>query len=235
MAARTYPAIVPVLLSFVAGYVDSCTFLALFGFFAAQVTGSFVIAGAQLATHEGGVIAKVLAIPAFMLGVAVAVLIVRATEARVWAFRSSLILEALLLAVFLALGLYAGPFDDADNALGVLAGLSTAAAMGVQSALVRLVMRDVPQTNVMTGNSTQFAIDAADLLLGRLGIVSTSADMRRGQRHRIRVVGSMLLAFMLGAATGALAYRLFGLVCMAAAIAIVLGLIVWLMARNWKR
>jgi hypothetical protein len=45
------PTIVPALLSFVAGYVDSYTYLALFGLFAAQVTGSFVIAGAELIRH----------------------------------------------------------------------------------------------------------------------------------------------------------------------------------------
>jgi uncharacterized membrane protein YoaK (UPF0700 family) len=38
--------LMPVLLSFVAGYLDSYTYLSLFGLFAAQVTGSFVIAGA---------------------------------------------------------------------------------------------------------------------------------------------------------------------------------------------
>ena len=40
----TMPRWVPALLNFVAGYVDSYTFLALFGLFVAQVTGSFVTA-----------------------------------------------------------------------------------------------------------------------------------------------------------------------------------------------
>ncbi|MPZ39498.1 MAG: DUF1275 domain-containing protein, partial [Rhizobiales bacterium] len=35
------------LLSLVSGYIDSITFLALFGFFAGQVTGSYVVAGAE--------------------------------------------------------------------------------------------------------------------------------------------------------------------------------------------
>ena len=43
---RPMPPTVSLLLSFVAGYVDSCTFLA-FGLFVAQVTGSFVLIGAQ--------------------------------------------------------------------------------------------------------------------------------------------------------------------------------------------
>jgi hypothetical protein len=39
-----------------AGYVDSCTFLALFGLFVAQVTGSFVLADAKLVTGDQGVV-----------------------------------------------------------------------------------------------------------------------------------------------------------------------------------
>ena len=38
---------------------------------------------------------------------------------------------------------------------GILAGLFGAMAMGTQSVIVRLLMRGVPQTNVMTGNMTQ--------------------------------------------------------------------------------
>jgi uncharacterized membrane protein YoaK (UPF0700 family) len=76
MSAVAGPASLPrpvaPLLSFVAGYVDSITFLALFGFFAAQVTGSFVVAAAELVVDDRGVAAKMLAIPAFMVGAAFA-------------------------------------------------------------------------------------------------------------------------------------------------------------------
>jgi hypothetical protein len=39
---RPVPRAVPPLLSFAAGFVDSCTALALFGLFVAQVTGSYL-------------------------------------------------------------------------------------------------------------------------------------------------------------------------------------------------
>src|ERR1700756_2827698 len=58
---------VPPLLSFTAGFVDSCTVLALFGLFVAQVTGSFVLAAGAFVTHEQGAVTKVLAIPVFLL------------------------------------------------------------------------------------------------------------------------------------------------------------------------
>jgi uncharacterized membrane protein YoaK (UPF0700 family) len=43
---------IPVVLSLVAGYVDSCTYRGLFGAFVAQVTGSFVFAGAFFASID---------------------------------------------------------------------------------------------------------------------------------------------------------------------------------------
>jgi uncharacterized membrane protein YoaK (UPF0700 family) len=62
-SAIAVPGPIPVVLSFVAGYVDSCTYLGLFGVFVAQVTGSFVLAGTQFVKSEPGALAKLLAIP----------------------------------------------------------------------------------------------------------------------------------------------------------------------------
>ena len=45
------PAVVPPLLSFTAGFIDSFTVLALFGLFVAQVTGSFVLAAAAMVSR----------------------------------------------------------------------------------------------------------------------------------------------------------------------------------------
>ena len=60
------PLLMPVLLSLVAGYLDSYTYLSLFGLFAAQVTGSFVIAGAEFVTSDFGIAGKLIAIAAFV-------------------------------------------------------------------------------------------------------------------------------------------------------------------------
>ena len=87
-------------------------------------------------------------------GTAAAIIIVRRGSKR-----SSLplvfTLEALLLAGFVALMLYSWPITDPDAWLGAIAGLLSAAAMGVQSALVRLLLRGVPQTPRGTGADLQ--------------------------------------------------------------------------------
>src|SRR2546422_634510 len=58
------------LLSFVAGCVDTCVFIGLFGLFTAHVTGNFVLIGAELVHHSGDVLPKILAPPLFIFGVA---------------------------------------------------------------------------------------------------------------------------------------------------------------------
>jgi uncharacterized membrane protein YoaK (UPF0700 family) len=159
--------IVPALLSFTAGFVDACTFLALFGLFVAQVTGSFVVVGAEFVTHDEGVLIKVLAIPVFF-GAGLATTIFaellrrRGRRALAW----TLAAECGLLAAFLLLGLFT-PFRHEPNAPSTIAAaLLGLSAMGVQSAAVRLLMPGVASTNVMTTNTTLFAIDAGELLLG---------------------------------------------------------------------
>src|SRR3984885_3166065 len=103
------PKAMPMLLSFVAGYVDSYTYLALFGLFAAQVTGSFVIAGAELVTRDYGIAGKLLAIVAFVVAAALtAALIMWARNAGRAPLPWILALEAALLAIFTAMLLF-GP------------------------------------------------------------------------------------------------------------------------------
>ena len=92
-----------------AGYLDSYTYLSLFGLFAAQVTGSFVIAGAEFVTSDFGIAGKLIAIAAFVAAAAVtAALIIAVREARYAALPWMLALETLLLAGFAAIMVF-GP------------------------------------------------------------------------------------------------------------------------------
>jgi uncharacterized membrane protein YoaK (UPF0700 family) len=213
------------LLGFVAGYVDACTFLALFGLFVAQVTGSFVIAGTEPFVHEVGFLMKALAIPVFVVAAAATTIlasVIPSTRQSAWLW--VLGLEGALLIAFLWIGLTNSPLDDPDRPAALIAGLCGLAAMGVQSASVRLLAQGAPSTNVMTTNTTQFAIDATQLLLARFRSGPADKFLPRSEigkvRQRFSETVRAMIGFLLGVVLGAPAFRLFGFVCLAPVIGI---------------
>jgi uncharacterized membrane protein YoaK (UPF0700 family) len=224
LSARSYRA-APVLLGFVAGYVDGCTFVTLFGLFVAQVTGSFVIGGAILAVREYGALIKVLAIPVFLLGGAVATALVSVARHAGWRASTFVLgLESLLLAGLLFTLLMVPNLSDPDQPTALAAGLFGLSAMGVQSAFVRLLMRGTPSTNVMTTNTTQVAIDATEILLARLWTsrsagFPTCTDIGHA-RKRLAETVPIMLAFLGGTAAGQGA----GVVCLMLPVAMLAGL-----------
>jgi uncharacterized membrane protein YoaK (UPF0700 family) len=232
------PKPMPVLLSFVAGYVDSYTYLALFGLFAAQVTGSFVIAGAELVTRDYGVAGKLLAIVAFLVAAAItAALIHLARNAGAAALPSMLALEAALLAIFAAMLLFGPTIENANNWHGVVAGLVAASAMGAQSVLVRLLMKGIPQTNVMTGNMTQLGIATTELILAwrrfaRSQHGATAIREFHEVREQLLTVLSVAVGFLAGALAGAIAFAATNVRGAVLAVAIVAALALWALYRE---
>jgi uncharacterized membrane protein YoaK (UPF0700 family) len=226
----TLPAAVPVLLSFLAGYVDSCTFLALFGLFVAQVTGSFVVVGTQLVARQEGAAIKLSAIPVFFLAALATTVLVRHAGRR--ALPTCLALEAALLAGLLACWLRWGPFSNPDAPSVLAASLFGLAAMGVQSTLVRLVAKGFPSTSVMTTNTTQLAIDTAELAMTWRAARRAPGDAAIAAEHarvkgRMRVLWPIVLTFMVGTVIGAAAYARFDLWCILLAIALAGALACW--------
>jgi uncharacterized membrane protein YoaK (UPF0700 family) len=232
------PKIVPMLLSFVAGYVDSYTYLALFGLFAAQVTGSFVIAGAELVTRDYGIAGKLLAIIAFVFAAAAtAALIGLARNSRRAALPWMLALEAALLAIFAAMLLFGPTIQNARDWHGIVAGLVAASAMGAQSVLVRLLMKGIPQTNVMTGNMTQLGIASTELILAwrrfaRSRHGETAIREYQEVRDQLLTVLSVAVGFLVGAAAGAVAFATTNVRGALLAVAIVAALALWALYRE---
>ncbi|MGD9768756.1 MAG: YoaK family protein, partial [Pseudolabrys sp.] len=210
------PAAVPALLSFVAGFVDSYTVLALFGLFVAQVTGSFVLAAVAFVASEQGIVIKVLAIPVFLLAAVVTTVVASLAERR---GRSALAVtlgfEGLVLAGFFAVLLIEAPLRDPDSPIVIAASLAGLFAMGTQSALVSLLMKIVASTNVMTTNTTQIAIDAAELMLAwhacrRAPDDADAAAAFAGARSRLATLFPIVFGFLLGTAGGTLAFVVAG-------------------------
>jgi uncharacterized membrane protein YoaK (UPF0700 family) len=232
------PAAMPMLLSFVAGYVDSYTYLALFGLFVAQVTGSFVIAGAELVSHDYGIAGKLLAIIAFIVAAALtAALIGMARDGGRAALPWMLALEAVLLAVFVAIVLFGPPIKNARDWHGIIAGLFAATAMGAQSVLVRLLMKGIPQTNVMTGNMTQLGIATTEIILAWRRFAHSRHDpiaVREFEevRSQLLLVLSIAIGFLVGAACGAVAFAVIGVGGALFSVTIVAALAVWAFYRE---
>jgi uncharacterized membrane protein YoaK (UPF0700 family) len=232
------PKIMPILLCFVAGYVDSYTYLALFGLFAAQVTGSFVIAGAELVTHDYGIAGKLLAIVAFVFAAAATAALIGLTRnSRRAALPWMLALEAGLLAIFTAMLLFGPTIQNARDWHGIVAGLVAASAMGAQSVLVRLLMKGIPQTNVMTGNMTQLGIATTELILAwrRFARSRHGAEAIREfneVRDQLLTVLSVAIGFLVGAAAGAVAFATTNVRGALLAVAIVAALALWALYRE---
>jgi uncharacterized membrane protein YoaK (UPF0700 family) len=224
VVATAPPRAVPVLLAAVAGYVDACTFLGLFGFFVAQVTGSV----ARLVVGWSGA-AALLAVPVFFAGGVAATLAAIIGQPR-FALASALGLETVLLIGFIATSAF-GPFAGPQAPLAVVAAMFGLAAMGVQSALVRLTMQGVASTNVMTTNTSQIAVDATQLafawLCGRGDDSAETARQREASRRRLRGVLPLPFAFLTGAAMGAAAFAAAGFWVLAAPVVAVGGLALW--------
>ncbi|HEY0062206.1 MAG TPA: YoaK family protein [Telluria sp.] len=206
-------------LGFLAGYVDTLGFLALFGLFTAHVTGNFILIGAALADPaQISVLLKFLAFPAFIAGVAIARLLVVASERRKWpALRLAYLLQLVLLAGFMVFGLIAAPVGPVAGPAAMAAGLLGAAAMGVHSAASRLLLGNLAPTSMMTGNVTQIVIDMVDCLRG---------VRETGLSQRLAKFIWPLLAFALGCVCAAFAYAATGFAALLLPLAILVALIV---------
>jgi uncharacterized membrane protein YoaK (UPF0700 family) len=213
------------LLSFVAGYVDTCVFVGLFGLFTAHVTGNFVLIGAELVHHSGEVLPKILALPVFILAVALTVKAADALHrARRPAISPLMYCEAALLVVCGAAHLVLGAPVSATATAALVPGMLAAAAMGLQNAMTRLELASLPSTTVMTINVTQSAIDAVTMLSGRADLAG-GTPKRMEARQRFARMWPPIVAFTAGAAAGAAGYAVAGLAALLlpALVCVVLG------------
>jgi uncharacterized membrane protein YoaK (UPF0700 family) len=203
-----------VLLSAVAGYVDTAGFLALFGLFTSHVTGNLVTAGAALARRAPeGVSARLAMIPIFMLSVAATTLVARALRHRGKEPLAPLLgLMTVALAALWMTGTALETFADGPDAWAVvLAGGTGVFAMGIQNALMRESLGHLSSTTAMTTNLTQFTMDLVQVAHPVELDAESRAKGCAEAKQRLIKVGFPLGAFVVGAALGAWLTGVFGL------------------------
>jgi len=213
MDAQGYSRLQGSSMGFLAGYVDTLGFTALFGLFTAHVTGNFVLIAVALADPgQTPTLLKLLAFPAFILGVAAARLLVANCERRDKpAVKPTYVLQLVLLIGFMVCGMLAEPVGRDVGALAMAAGLFGAAAMGAHSAASKLLLSHLAPTSMMTGNVTQLVIDTVDRLRG-------AADA--ATKARCAKFFWPVLAFALGCGMAAFAFLAFGFVALIVPVAI---------------
>ncbi len=189
-------------MSFVAAFVDTLGFIALFGVFTAHVTGNIVLIGASLANRHGEFTARVLTLPAFMLAVAATYLMARALRRwRLPAARILLCFEAVLLLATVGVAHAVGQFTDETSLATIVAALVLAVAMGIQNAVMRMTYSSLPPTTAMTGNVTLLVLDLMTVLTHPRG-----AEEHGAARARLTQLWPSMTAFFVGTACAALAY-----------------------------
>lgn len=185
-------------LTAIAGFVDTVTFLAAEGLFAAHITGNFVVFGASLGRgvteHD---YLKLIAFPVFVLFVGLGAALYGATVGkRLGGVPLVLLLQGLLLAAVGATSLSAAPLP-----LSLLA-LTLVAAMGLQNSLHRYLPG--PMTTVMTGTVMHWSAARAERLFR---LPAPEAKPAPGKP----MTGGMIAAFAAGCLAAGLATPHLGL------------------------
>ncbi len=130
-------------------------------------TGNFVTLGAALISGGHGVIGKILALPEFILVIALVRL--AGTVLRGANFPARQILfgtKVLLLFAFFMLAVRFEPFTDGDSPQALLTGFAGIAAMACQNAVQRVHLAKMPPSTMMTGSTVQATLDLVDILTG---------------------------------------------------------------------
>lgn len=196
-------------LSFNAGYVDTASFLALHGLFAAHVTGNFVTLGAALISDQhAGTWIKVLALPVFVGTIVLTRIIDNYLHLRHrngYVFCLGLMLVLLLLAIPLY-WLYL-PFFGQDNWISVILGMLLVMAMAIQNALHKLYWIQEAPSTVMTGSTTELSLSIGQWLYPATA-QGTAADAKRRVSQQIKSILPKIIAFALGCAVAAMVYHM---------------------------
>lgn len=179
--------------------VDLTGFFTLGSIFTAHVTGNLVLAAAA-AVHGGPWnLAQALAIPVFILAVAAAWLIARASNLHGVALtRLLLLIQLLLLVAVLVFSVTTKP-----SAMAGIAVMIAVCAMAIQYALLRLALPKAVSTAVMTGNLTNTVLSLMDML-------SPQQALMPADRERLKSSLRLLIGFLVGCIVAAAAISVLG-------------------------
>ncbi|MCJ8153025.1 DUF1275 domain-containing protein [Chryseobacterium sp. SSA4.19] len=192
---------VTLLLTIIAGYCDTVTFVAADSIFSAHVTGNFIVFAYQFVKgSDMNAWIKLLTFPVFIL----AVIVGGRIAGKVLNHYTILFWEGLLLLLggSIVAGLtYYGIFDKFMMYSVVM---MTVFAMGLQNAFGKLYAKETyGPTTMMTGNVTQASLDFGTLLKTRFNNAEALTSLKKQL--------FLILGFLVGCFLGAFAGKQLGL------------------------
>lgn len=189
------------ILTAVAGFCDTATFVAGGAIFSAHVTGNFVVFAAQVAAgQDASAYIKLITFPVFIFAVITGGWMIRRKY-------PVLLAQALLLLVT-GIGAWILPAGLMDNIGTYSIVMLTVFAMGLQNAFGKIFAKATHgPTTMMTGNVTQAALDLGNLLFTRQE--DTTSALQNLKKGCITIGG-----FLGGCIAGALLGKYFGLICL---------------------
>jgi uncharacterized membrane protein YoaK (UPF0700 family) len=201
MEAQKSVSFVTLILTMVAGFCDTATFVAGDGIFSAHVTGNFIVFAAQIVDgKDAGAYIKLLTFPVFIVAVMAGGWLIERG-------RPVLLVQSIVLLIAGLLAL-AAPVKNLDQqVLTYLIVMLAVFALGLQNAFGKLFAKAThgPST-MMTGNVTQASLDLGTLI--RKG--ASAGPAADGLKRQGITIGG----FLSGCIAGALLGRQTGLVCL---------------------
>lgn len=194
-------------LAFVAGAINAGGFLAVQQY-TSHVTGMVSAVADNLALGQLGLVVDgIVAVLSFLLGAMCCAILVNFARRKGMAseYALPLLLESVLILCFGLLGARLASFE------GLLLPFTVVLLcfiMGLQNAVVTKLSGAVIRTTHMTGIVTDLGIELGKLLYWNAD--RSAADRVRADRDRMKVLGGLFLAFLLGGISGAFGFKAFG-------------------------
>ncbi|MEN2416312.1 YoaK family protein [Flavobacterium mesophilum] len=192
---------VTLLLTMIAGYCDTVTFVAADSIFSAHVTGNFIVFAYQIIKgYDIHAWVKLLTFPVFIMAVmAGGRIALKATNRYTILFWEGviLVLSGIVSYVF-------GYLNTTSEWPIYSVAMATVFAMGLQNAFGKLYAKETHgPTTMMTGNVTQASLDLGNLLKNGLKDVEVLLSFKK---QLVTIIG-----FLIGCFMGAVAGKFFGL------------------------
>ncbi|WP_426484911.1 YoaK family protein [Flavobacterium sp. 2] len=192
---------VTLLLTMIAGYCDTVTFVAADSIFSAHVTGNFIVFAYQIIkSSDINAWIKLLTFPVFIIAVITGGRIaLKATNRYTILFWEGviLILSGIAFSVF-------GYLNNTSEWVIYSVAMTTVFAMGLQNAFGKLYAKETHgPTTMMTGNVTQASLDLGNLLKNGFKDIDAISSFKK---QLVTIIG-----FLIGCFMGAVAGKFFGL------------------------